>query len=59
MIQIASDYFLNSNTNFLINAYIKESNLNSKFAFEKAGYKFVEFVDYEGFKSYKYIKKIR
>lgn len=59
MIQIASDYFLNSNSDFLINAYIKESNLNSKFAFEKAGYDFVELVDYEGFKSYKYIKKVK
>ncbi len=62
MIHLASDYFLNSNAGFTINAYIKESNSNSKFAFEKAGYEFVEFVEYvdnQSFKSYKYIKRIK
>jgi RimJ/RimL family protein N-acetyltransferase len=54
---LATDLFLKSNHGFLINAYIKEGNLNSKFAFENAGFQFVNTVVHENFKSYHFIKK--
>ena len=57
MLKIASDYFLDSNPNYQINAFIKESNLNSKYAFEKAGFEFQNIIDYENFKSFHYTKK--
>jgi RimJ/RimL family protein N-acetyltransferase len=57
MLILATDLFLNSNHEFLINAYIKEGNLNSKFAFENAGFQFVNTVEYENFKSYHFYKK--
>lgn len=59
MLQIASDFFLNSNPTFIVNAYIKQANLSSRFAFEKAGFEFNALVNYENFKSFHYIKKIR
>lgn len=59
MLQMASDFFLNYNPTFLINAYIKEANLSSKFAFEKAGFEFNILINYENFQSFHYIKKIR
>lgn len=57
MLQLASDYFLVLNPDFVINAFIKIDNLNSKYAVEKAGFEFTEFVDYEGISSFHYIKK--
>lgn len=57
MIQLASDYFLVLNPDLVINAFIKRNNLNSKYAFEKAGFEFKEFVVYEGINSFHYIKK--
>jgi RimJ/RimL family protein N-acetyltransferase len=54
---LATDIFLMSNPSVLINAYIKESNLSSKIAFENAGFHFVDTVEYENFKSYHFIKK--
>lgn len=57
MIQLASNYFLVLNPDFVINAFIKKNNLNSKYAFEKAGFEFTQFVDYEGISSFHYIKK--
>ena len=54
---LATDFFLKSNYGFVINAYIKEGNLNSIFAFENAGFQFVDTVEYENFKSYHFIKK--
>jgi RimJ/RimL family protein N-acetyltransferase len=54
---IASDLFLKSNPGFVINAYIKEENLSSKSAFEKAGYHFLGLIDYKNFKSYHFVKK--
>ncbi|MBL0738854.1 GNAT family N-acetyltransferase [Flavobacterium sp. GN10] len=57
MLSLATDFFLQSNNGFLINAYIKESNLISKFSFEKAGFKFKEMVSYENFMSFHYIKQ--
>lgn len=59
MLQIASDFFLKSNPNFLINAFIKETNLSSKYAFEKAGFEFKVLINYENFQSFHYIKKIK
>jgi RimJ/RimL family protein N-acetyltransferase len=58
MLKMASDFFLNSNPTFTINAYIKESNLSSRFAFEKAGFEFNALLNYENFHSFHYIKKI-
>lgn len=53
---LGSDHFINENPDRRIHAYIKEENLRSKYAFEKAGFKFVQMVNYEGFKSFHYIK---
>lgn len=58
MLQIASDFFLASNSKCLINAFIKERNLNSKFSFEKAGFKFKGMINFENFKSFHYVKKV-
>ncbi|WP_281322679.1 GNAT family N-acetyltransferase [Flavobacterium aestivum] len=57
MLEMASRYFLDCNPNYLINAYIKEKNLNSKFSFEKAGFEFQNIINYENFRSFHYIKK--
>lgn len=59
MLQKASDYFLNSNKDFIINAFIKKKNINSKYAFEKAGFEFVDEKIYENIKSFHYVKKIK
>lgn len=57
ILTLATNLFLKSNHGFLINAYIKEGNLSSKFAFENAGFNYVEMIEYENFKSYHFIKK--
>lgn len=59
MLEMASDFFLKSNPIFCINAFIKEANLTSKFAFEKAGFEFKDLIIYENFKSFHYVKKIK
>lgn len=59
MLQLASDFFLDSNPNFLINAYIKEDNLSSKFSFEKAGFKLKNIINYENFQSFHYVKRVK
>ncbi len=59
MLLIASDYFLENNKGYLINAYIKEQNISSKIAFEKAGFEFENITNYENFKSFHYTKKVR
>lgn len=56
MLQMASDYFLVLNPDSMINAFIKEKNLSSKYAFEKAGFEFNKEVNYEGTSSLHYIK---
>jgi RimJ/RimL family protein N-acetyltransferase len=56
MLKLASDDFLELNSGLLINAYIKENNLSSKYSFEKAGFEFKGFVEYKGFRSFYYIK---
>ena len=57
MLKLATNSFLGSNSNFIINAYIKEGNLSSKKSFEKAGFQFVDMAEYENFKSFHLIKK--
>lgn len=56
MLMNASEYFLESNPSFLINAYIKIDNLGSKRSFENAGFKFKEIIKYENWDSYHYVK---
>lgn len=57
MIASATNFYLELHPNFMIHAYIKEENLSSKYAFEKAGFDFKEIIKYEGFDSYHYIKE--
>lgn len=57
MLLLSTNAFLEGNKGFLINAYIKESNLSSKFSFEKGGFRFKDMVDYESFRSFHYIKE--
>lgn len=59
MLQTASDYFLDSNPDFQINAFIKEANLSSKYAFEKAGFEFQNMINYENFQSFHYTKSAK
>jgi RimJ/RimL family protein N-acetyltransferase len=59
MLQIASDYFLDSNPGFKINAFIKKKNLSSKHAFEKAGFEFEAEKNYENTQSFHYVKKLK
>ncbi len=40
MLKLATNHFFESNPNFTINAFIKNENINSKFSFENAGFKF-------------------
>ena len=58
MLILAYNFFLNKNPEFCINAYIKNNNLSSKCAFEKAEFEFIEMVVYKGFKSFHYIKRL-
>lgn len=57
MLVLASDYFLEINKGYLINAYIKEQNISSKQAFEKAGFEFQNIINYENCSSFHFIKK--
>lgn len=57
MLQIATDYFFELNPNYIINAYIKDTNLSSKYAFEKAGFEFKEMIMYCNNNSFHYIKR--
>ena len=59
MLKLASEDFLKSNLGFLINAYIKDNNISSKCSFEKAGFEFKGYVEYKGYKSFYYIKKLK
>ncbi len=58
MLEIATDHFLNSNQGFKINAFIKKKNLDSKYAFEKAGFKFENEKIHENIPSFHYSKKL-
>ena len=57
MLFLASDYFLENNKGYLINAYIKEQNRSSKQAFEKAGFEFDNIINYENCSSFHFTKK--
>lgn len=57
MLFLASDFFLENNKGYLINAYIKEQNRSSKQAFEKAGFTFENIINYENCSSFHFIKK--
>lgn len=59
MLQIASDYFLDSNKGYKINAFIKKENSSSKYVFEKAGFKLENEIIYENFPSFHYVKQVR
>ena len=54
---LATEFYLKSNPGFLINAYIKEANLSSKLAFEKAGFYFFGTIKFENFQSFHFVKK--
>ena len=56
MLKLASSDFFLTMPEIIINAYIKEVNLTSKFIFEKAGFELNGLVEYKKFKCYKYIK---
>ena len=49
-------YFFLNNPSFIINAFIKQKNLKSKYAFEKAGFIFKKSKIYENSNSFHYIK---
>lgn len=54
---LSTDSFFSVHKDYIINAYIKEDNLYSKFAFEKAGFEIARIIVYKNFKSYHLIKK--
>jgi len=55
MLRKASKYFHSKNSEFIINAYIKENNLNSINSFEKALFRFQKKIKYKGHDSLNYI----
>ena len=57
MLKLSTDSFFELNSSFIINAYIKEANLSSKISFEKAGFQFVDRIEYKNFTSVHFIKK--
>jgi RimJ/RimL family protein N-acetyltransferase len=57
ILMLSTDFFLKFNRGFLINAYIKEANLSSKFAFEKAGFTFNGMIEFEYVRSFHFVKK--
>jgi RimJ/RimL family protein N-acetyltransferase len=57
MLLLASDYFLENNKGYLINAYIKKQNISSKQVFEKAGFEFKNIIKYENCDSFHFTKK--
>lgn len=59
MLLLASNYFIEINDSYFINAYIKEQNLSSKQAFEKAGFELQNIINYENCSSFHFVKKIR
>jgi RimJ/RimL family protein N-acetyltransferase len=57
MLNLATDSFLMTNRDFIINAYIKEENSSSKISFEKAGFQFFNLIEYKNFKTLHFVKK--
>lgn len=58
MLKISTDYFLQMNPEFTVNAFIKQNNLTSKHAFEKAGFKFLGIQFHQNHSSYHYKKQL-
>ncbi len=58
MLKSSSNYFLHMNPNFSINAFIKQNNLTSKIAFEKADFKFIGMQIYQNHNSYHFKKQL-
>lgn len=58
MLKSSSNYFLQMNPNFSINAFIKQNNLTSKIAFEKADFKFIGMQIYQNHNSYHFKKQL-
>jgi RimJ/RimL family protein N-acetyltransferase len=58
ILSLGSKYFLEQNPEFIINAYVKETNLSSKYAFEKAGFIFKGLKLYQNFISYHYTQEL-
>ncbi|MHA8097401.1 GNAT family N-acetyltransferase [Aquirufa antheringensis] len=56
MLGISTNIFLVENSNYLINAYIKNKNLASKVSFEQAGFRLKGRLIYENEHSFHYIK---
>lgn len=56
MLVLATNDFFECNEDFLINAYIKHTNLNSKSSFVSAGFQFIDVLNYENHKSFHFIK---
>lgn len=56
ILKLSSIDFLESQSKVLVNAFIKEENVASKIIFEKAGFTFLEIVNYQNFKSFHYVK---
>ena len=54
LIDSCKDFF-KSNNGYKINAYIKEDNFSSKYIFEKAGFSFLENVNYNNFNTDHYV----
>jgi RimJ/RimL family protein N-acetyltransferase len=59
MLKMTSDSFFENNRDYRINAFINISNLNSKYAFEKAGFEFEKELMFKNNKSLLYIKKVK
>jgi RimJ/RimL family protein N-acetyltransferase len=57
MLILATNSFFEENIDYVIHAYIKESNLNSKYSFEKVGFKFVNMELHENSSSFHFVKK--
>lgn len=58
ILKLSTDLFFKLNQGYLINAYIKESNLSSKLAFENAGFIQMGMIEYENCRSFHFIKSI-
>lgn len=56
MLILATDSFFINNQDYLINAYIKKANLNSKHAFENAGFNLCDIISYKNYTSFHLLK---
>jgi RimJ/RimL family protein N-acetyltransferase len=54
MLIIATNDFFKDNSDYILNAFIKEGNSASKFSFEKAGFKFRTVLNHENLRCFHY-----